>query len=176
MTYETVVNGWHDFYVIAGTASATLVGLLFVGLSLHLRVVVEHADVRAFARITLANFGLILFVALFMVIPQSSVAASPQLIGCGVVWLAVVIPSLIAATRSERRMLRLRDVLLRYGVSSLSFLAITVAGALLVAATSFALTLLASATVILLVISLRNTWDLLVTVGVLTSTGHRRAE
>jgi hypothetical protein len=28
------VSGWHDFYILAGTASATLVGLLFVGLLL----------------------------------------------------------------------------------------------------------------------------------------------
>ena len=44
MSYGQAVQGWHDFYVTAGAAAATLVGLLFVGLSLHIRVVVAHPD------------------------------------------------------------------------------------------------------------------------------------
>ena len=46
MTFEQALQSWHDFYLTAGAASATLVGLLFVGLSLHIRVVVSHPDVR----------------------------------------------------------------------------------------------------------------------------------
>ena len=71
---------WHDFYIVAGTAAATLVGLLFVGLSLHLRTVLSRVEVRSLARVTLANFGFLLFVSLFMVIHQDSTAVSPQLI------------------------------------------------------------------------------------------------
>jgi hypothetical protein len=50
VSYQTAVSGWHDFYLLAGTASATLVGLLFVGLSLHLRIVVTSSEVRSLAR------------------------------------------------------------------------------------------------------------------------------
>jgi hypothetical protein len=28
MSYQAEVAGWHDFFIVAGTASATLVGLL----------------------------------------------------------------------------------------------------------------------------------------------------
>ena len=79
---------WRDFYILAGTAAATLVGLLFVGLSLHLRAVLSRPEVRSLARVTLANFGLILFVSMFMVIPQSGSATDPFLIGAGylLVW------------------------------------------------------------------------------------------
>ena len=45
MTYADALQSWRDFYVTAGAAAATLVGLLFVGLSLHIQVVVAHADV-----------------------------------------------------------------------------------------------------------------------------------
>ena len=45
--------GWHEVYVTVGAAAGTLVGLLFVGLSLHIRVVVAHAEVRSLARVTL---------------------------------------------------------------------------------------------------------------------------
>src|SRR5437899_11480758 len=70
--YDVIVQRWHDFYIVAGTAAATLVGLLFVGLSLHLRAVLSRSEVRSLARVTLANFGLVLFVSLFMVIPQGT--------------------------------------------------------------------------------------------------------
>jgi hypothetical protein len=63
MTYADAVQSWRDFYMTAGAAAATLVGLLFVGLSLHIRVVVSQADVKSLARITLADFFVILLVA-----------------------------------------------------------------------------------------------------------------
>jgi hypothetical protein len=33
--FTQAVEGWHDFYLMIGTAAATLVGLLFVSLSLN---------------------------------------------------------------------------------------------------------------------------------------------
>ena len=70
MTYGDAVQSWRDFYVTAGAAAATLVGLLFVGLSLHIRVVVSQADVKSLARITLADFFVILLVALVILAPR----------------------------------------------------------------------------------------------------------
>src|SRR5437879_12253338 len=100
MLYQAALAGWHDFFILAGTASATLVGLLFVGLSLHLRIVVTTSEVRSLARVTLANFGAVLFVSLFMVILQDPSSAGSQLIGAGVVSLVVAAPRLVGATRS----------------------------------------------------------------------------
>ena len=172
MSFQTAVSGWHDFYILAGTAAATLVGLLFVGLSLHLRVVIASSEVRSLARVTLANFGAILFVALFMVIPQDRSTAAVELIASGLASLVIATPSLLAAVQSQGRTLQMRPrdrarLLLRFGLSVASYLAISVAGALLF--TSFqAFTWLVVATVVLLLVSLRNTWDLLVTVGDVT--------
>ena len=119
-----LLHAWHDFYVLAGTAAATLVGLLFVGLSLHLRIVVASSEVRSLARVTLANFGAVLFVALFMVIPENQSAAASQLIGSGLVSLIVTTPSLIGG-RSPGGRLRLQRstrlrLLLRFGLSTAS--------------------------------------------------------
>jgi hypothetical protein len=170
MPYQAEVSSWHDFYILAGTASATLVGLLFVGLSLHLRIVVTASEVRSLARVTLANFGAVLFVALFMVIPQDAGNAGFQLIGAGIISLVVASPSLVAAGRSREwsfkmsTMQRVR-VILRFGVSAVSYLAIIVAGVLLLSSPSWAFAILVVATVVLLIVSLRNTWDLLVTVA-----------
>ena len=172
MSYQTAVSGWHDFYIVAGTASATLVGLLFVGLSLHLRIVVASSDLRSLARVTLANFSVVLLVALFMVIPEGQSAAAWQLIGSGVVSLVITSPSLVAAGRSRGRTLRLRRLVLRFGLSVLSYVAVIVAGVMLLSSVTSAFTWLLIATVVLLVVSLRNTWDLLVTVGDVTLGGE----
>jgi hypothetical protein len=108
VSYQTAVSGWHDFYILAGTASATLVGLLFVGLSLHLRIVVVSSEVRSLARVTLANFGTVLFVAMFMVIPEDQSSAATQLIGSGIVSLIVAAPSLVAVGRTRGWTLQMR--------------------------------------------------------------------
>jgi hypothetical protein len=171
--YEVLALRWRDFYVVAGTAAATLVGLLFVGLSLHLRAVLSRSEVRSLARVTLANFGLILFVSLFMVIPQGASATSPLLIGAGVFSLAVIGPSLLAAGRSRTRTLRPYQLVLRFGSSVVAYLGVIVAGVLLGRGSDdAALSWLVAITFTLLVVSLRNSWDLLVSVGAATLEGH----
>jgi hypothetical protein len=164
--YQAFAQRWHDFYIVAGTSAATLVGLLFVGLSLHLRVVVSSSEVRSLARVTLANFGLVLFVSLFMVIREGSSAASAQLLASGGFSLIIMTPSVLHAGRSQTRSLQLLRLMLRLGLSVLSCIGVIVAGAL-VAHRSFgsSLSLLVAAVVVLLMVSLRNSWDLLVTVG-----------
>jgi hypothetical protein len=56
---------------------------------------------------------------------------------------------------------------LRFGLSGLSYIAIVVGGVLLLS-TDAAFTVLLITSVVLLVVSLRNTWDLLVTVADVT--------
>ena len=173
MSYQTELAGWHDFYILAGTGSATLVGLLFVGLSLHLQIVIAASEVRSLARVTLANFAAVVFVALFMVIPEGASSTGLQLIGAGIVSLVVVGPSLVSVVRPRQwtfemsAMERVR-VALRFGLSGLSYIAIIVAGVLLLSSVSAAFNVLLITTVVLLVVSLRNTWDLLVTVADVT--------
>jgi hypothetical protein len=172
--YQTVASNLHDFYILAGTASATLVGLLFVGLSLHLRIVISASEVRSLARVTLANFGAVLFVCLFMVIHEDPSSAAFQLIGSGAVSLVVAIPSLVAVARNQEAYFEMRRterarLVLRFGLSAAGYLAVIAAGVLLLSSlTSAFAVLLVVAIVVLLLISLRNTWDLLVTVGEVT--------
>lgn len=179
MSFQTVASGLHDFYILAGTASATLVGLLFVGLSLHLRIVITATEVRSLARVTLANFGAVLFVCLFLVINQDARSAASQLIGAGVVSLVITTPSLVGAARSQEWYFEMSwsqraRIVLRFGLSTASYLAIIAAGVLLLSSQTLAFaSVLVVAIVILLLISLRNTWDLLVTVGEVTLGGEK---
>jgi hypothetical protein len=174
MPYSTAAADLRDFYILAGTGAATLVGLLFVGLSLHLRTVIAATEVRSLARVTLANFGAVLFVSMFMVITEDKSAAALQLIGAGIVSLIIATPTLVAAARNDGQSIQMRlgdraRLVLRFGLSCASYLGIVVAGVLLLSSlvSAFAIVLVV-AIVVLLVVSLRNTWDLLVTVGEVT--------
>lgn len=65
---------WHDFYTAVSAAAATLVGFLFVSLSLNLKLVTgeEHAEIRALAAQTFTNFTYILIIGLILLIPDPS--------------------------------------------------------------------------------------------------------
>jgi len=93
LRYTDSLQSWHDFYVTAGAAAATLVGLLFVGLSLHIRVVVSHPDVRSLARATLTDFFVVLLIALVVLTPTSDPRTTAT-------WLIVVVLLLVVAVRN----------------------------------------------------------------------------
>jgi hypothetical protein len=167
--YQVLAQRWRDFYVVSGTAAATLVGLMFVGLSLHLRAVLSRSEVRALARVTLANFALMLFLSLFVLIPQSATATSRFLIVGGIVSMAVILPSLLATIRSTTRTLGAWVPYVRFGSSALAYAAVILAGWFLGRGSlDAAFRALLVVVLVLAVVSLRNSWDLLVSVGAAT--------
>jgi hypothetical protein len=164
--YRSLVQTWHDFYIVAGTASATLVGLLFVSLSLHLRAVLARPEVRGLARATLTNFGLVLLVALMLVIPQDAHGAGLELQATGAISILIIAGPVLAASRSRTRTIPIWLLGMRFALSVLGYAGVVTAGVLLTTgAYGPGFASLAAATIVLLVISLRNTWDLLVSVG-----------
>jgi hypothetical protein len=64
--------GWHDFFIAVTGASAALLGLLFVGVSINLGAIAaeERADLRARASQAFANLIFVLLIALLMLIPD----------------------------------------------------------------------------------------------------------
>lgn len=160
--------GWHDLYVTVGTAAATFVGLLFVGLSLHIRVVVAHAEVRSLARVTLTAFFVVVLVAIAMLQPaDSAVVVADWLAGIAVVSLVLTArPLRDGLARGRGRALGLRTTTARFGASGLAFVGLLACAGLLAAGrTTDGLDLLLVIVVMLLIVSVRSTWDLLVTVA-----------
>jgi hypothetical protein len=163
--YRAVIQGWHDFYIVAGTGAATLLGLLFVGLSLHLRIVILREGVRSLARVTLANLGLVLIVSLFLVIPQGRSSLRNELLFSGIVTIGLVVPSFRAAIRSETRALQIR-MIVRLALSVAAYIGVIISSSLYTAQSyRTALSALVGIVIALVIISLRNSWDLLVSVG-----------
>jgi hypothetical protein len=64
--------GWHDFFLATAGASAALLGLLFVGVSINLGTIAaaERADLRTRAAQAFSNLVFVVMVALVMLIPD----------------------------------------------------------------------------------------------------------
>jgi len=87
-TFSAAVASWQSFYMLAGTSSATLVGLLFVAVSLHLDLVGESGAevILSLARRTFTRFILIVVVALLFLVPdQRPLGLGLPLLALGVV-------------------------------------------------------------------------------------------
>jgi hypothetical protein len=108
--------GWHDFFLASAGASAALLGLLFVGVSINLSAIAgqERVDLRGRAGQAFANLIFVLLIALIMLIPDpdpGSIALSLAVVaGLGFVRVAPksvpafpkpdAVPQLVAARAS----------------------------------------------------------------------------
>src|ERR1700730_2027914 len=70
-TLAQPLQRWHDFYLLAGTAAATLVGLMFVAISLGSRLITEQSlpGLRVFVNPTIVHFVYVMIIATVAVIP-----------------------------------------------------------------------------------------------------------
>src|SRR5690349_7531480 len=72
------VDAWHEFYTFAGTAAATLMGLLFVVMSLGQRTLATEEGKRAtrgFFTPIVVFFASVIVVAMCMLVPATSARA-----------------------------------------------------------------------------------------------------
>ena len=71
LTVAPLGEAWHDFYLMAGTAAVTLVGLLFVALSLHVAILFqsEHRDFRMLAAEAFQGYLYVLITSLLFLLP-----------------------------------------------------------------------------------------------------------
>jgi len=134
---------WHDFGVALVSASAALLGLVFVVVSIHLRAVVDDPVLRRRAEIMLGLLATTFAASAALVIPgQSREALGIELMPIALVYLGLSTLATFRATRS-RRASRETDSLGSSSVSSapglifaggLGLLVRTLGGAYLVAA------------------------------------------
>ena len=68
------IERWHEYYLLAGTAAVTLVGLLFVALSFHLETLLHDSKARllGMARMAFTSFVYVLMLSLGFLAPEIS--------------------------------------------------------------------------------------------------------
>lgn len=68
--FTAAVLGWHDFYLATAGASAALLGLLFVGVSINLAAIAtrERVDLRARSGLAFSNLVYVLVISLLLLV------------------------------------------------------------------------------------------------------------
>lgn len=155
---------WHDFYMLIGTASATLVGLMFVAASVGTGVFTHERQVglRTFLSPTVVAFSVVLAASLIAVLPVFNWRV-PGFLLVGIGLLGVVYSWLV-----WRRMIRggiansidLEDRIWYIVIPAVAYLVLAMAGVALGIETEAACVFLAIGVCLLLLAGIRNAWDM----------------
>jgi hypothetical protein len=154
---------WHDFFLLVGTAGATLVALLFVAVSLGVGFLTDKraAPTRAFYSPVVVHFTASFFVAAVGLAP---VRSANQFAGA---IAAAALTGACVGTFTTVQLLRNRWTSyvqdhLAYGLLPLiCYVALLAAAAMIYAHKESALDVLAGSLLVLMIVNIRNAWDLM---------------
>jgi len=155
---------WQTFYVLIGTAAATLTGLMFVVVTLiagdRVRVPSSSEAFTTFNTPNVAHFSLALLVAAVLSAPWQALWQTGVLLGlCGLGGVTYVIIVARRLRRQKDYQPVLEDWLFHTVFPLVSYTALVVAAILLPGYPVPALFVIAAATVLLLFIGIHNAWD-----------------
>lgn len=162
--FSQTIGEWETFYLLAGTAAATLIGLLFVGVSIHIDVFHRKAlsDLHHFAALTFNCFFYVLLISILFLIPR----LSPLGLGIPLTLLGVLgsVNAVIQQQRARSTHSNHQNVNIagRFNVPIISLIGLT----LLAVGIMFRVTLSAYGLVFVIILLLasasQNAWTLLV--------------
>jgi hypothetical protein len=159
------LSNWQNFYMLIGTASATLTGLMFVvttliaGIDTHVSTL--NAAVSAFNTPTVVHFSAVLMLAGIFSAPWQTFSSLSLLLG--LLALGMVLYSLIVLRRMWRvpnYQSTLEDWLWYMAFPLLAHVLLIVAAFVLPKNPSLALYIVGSAMLLLLLVGIRNAWDM----------------
>jgi hypothetical protein len=161
MPSQDVLKDWHDFYLLAGTASATLIGLLFVAASIGAGFLTpDRASAsRTYMSPIVLHFTSILFISLVVLVPSHPGEAHPLLIA-----LNAVIGAAISSVICKRVVADPRSDWIdnfAYGAAPVvSYLGALTAALQLLRGAALGADFLGAALALLLIANVRNAWDM----------------
>jgi hypothetical protein len=158
---------WHDFYVLVGTAGATLLALLFVAVSLGAGYLTEERQsaTRTFMSPVVVHFTSVFFLSAVALFPwqQAKFFAAP--IGATAL-IGAIISTYITVQVVRTDMTNYMQDYLAYGLlPDLAYLALLVAAVSIYLEKDFGLNALAGALLLLAIVNIRNAWDLTLTMA-----------
>ena len=166
VSLDQTLHDWRDFYVMSGTAAATLVGLMFVFASIGASQLARRnlAAMRAFITPTVVHFGAALLVCLVSTMPGHSDRSLGGVLGVGaLIGLAYCVGILVLIFRRFAAGLTWEDRLFYALIPFAGYLLLLASAALeLDERPADATTLAGTAIIVLIVAGLRNAWDMTV--------------
>ncbi|HMA34900.1 MAG TPA: hypothetical protein VKY74_10520 [Chloroflexia bacterium] len=163
-TFAQTLHDWQNFYMLTGTAAATLIGLLFVAASLGAGLIADHTrdNIRTFVTPTLLHFGAVLILACIFTVPGQSPDVLGALVAAiGVAGLAQVLKTVPQMWQYHQRDDFDRAHWLWHNVlPGVAYLLISGTGGALLLGARPLLSPLALGVGLLLVVGIHNTWTL----------------
>ena len=163
---------WFGFYAMIGAAAATLMGLLFVAVSLNSAAILneEHSHSRRLAEQAFQNYVTVLTVSLFALFPSLSLPqfslVTLMVTGASGVWVLKRLYEYFTKLHGTTRMTSLR----RQMLSLVGFCMLMYATGSMAGNWGDWRNLLAAAGVVLLLAATRASWVLLISIAALKPT------
>jgi hypothetical protein len=158
-----MLHGWDNFFIMAGTTAATLIGLVFVAVTVGTgfsKSSIVHGT-RGFLTPTLIRFSGVLFLSLVVVAPWPSAKPIGIILSLGgIAGFAYQISVIVARHKVGLILLDWRDWLPHVGVPALGSGSLVAGAAGLLAERSFAPYAIAGAAVLQLFAGIYGAWDL----------------
>ncbi len=159
---------WREFYGLLGTAAAALVALLFVAVSISTSVLTPDPDSRGntstYMSPVVFHYANVLFLSLIALIPTQTWESFGVVIGAASA--GSVIYSIVIAVRVHRNPISDLPDRLCYGIiPMLCYASGLVVAPLVLEEKPAGLNILAGAALLLLVINIRNAWDLMISLA-----------
>lgn len=173
----SLLSNWQNFYIVMGTAAATLTGLMFVvttlfaGLNTHVEI--ANAGISAFNTPTVVQFCAVLLLAGIFCAPWQTFSTISLLLGLlsgGIVFYQIIVMQRMR--RMPHYQSTLEDWLWYMLLPLLANIMFSIAAILLSKNPSLALYLVASAMMMLLLIGIRNAWDNVTFLALMRSHSH----
>jgi hypothetical protein len=154
----------HEFFILAGTAGVTLTGLLFVVVSLGPRIVADNqaTGVRSFVSPNTVYFATALVVSTVFLVPGLPAMLIGAFLCTGALGSLAYLASLKAHQGWRKSNLPVLDWIWFIGLPFVAYALLLVAGIGFLLQASLAMHGVAAALILLLVIGIRNAWDLVI--------------
>ena len=164
--FGQLIQEWQVFYATIATSAATLVGLLFVAMSLNLGMFAgtENIGLKKLAGQTLTNYLYIIVFALIFLIPrQGPIGLGVPLMCNGLAGLIRTVSHLRTLLSNIPQGISRKDTFGRAAMSLVAFLVLIIVSFLvMVRANGDSLNWLVAPMILLLISASLNTWSLLI--------------
>jgi hypothetical protein len=165
MWLADALKEWRDFYVLIGTAGATLLALLFVAASLGAGFLTQERQggTRTFMSPVVIHFTTVFFLSAVALFPSHQAKFFAVLIGATAV-IGATISTHITVQVVRTDMTNHVEDYLAYGIlPCLGYLGLLAAAVSIYQDKEFGLDVLAGALLLLAIVNIRNAWDLTLT-------------